>query len=160
MAPRTLANEAATLACGTQLAAACAAEAIDQPTPLIVALCGPLGAGKTTLARAMVQALGHNGVVKSPTYTLVEPYDTQPPVWHMDLYRLEAPEAFEDLGLEPESGLWLVEWPERAAGFLPPIDLEIALEYQDTGRQLALTATSPRGQRALQCFSNGLEGDA
>lgn len=160
MAPSFLADETATLACGTQLAAACAAAAADQKTPLIVTLSGPLGAGKTTLARAVVQALGHGGVVKSPTYTLVEPYDTRPPVWHMDLYRLEAPEAFEDLGLEPEPGLWLVEWPDRAAGFLPSIDLEIALDYESTGRQLMLTALSDRGQRALQCFSGSLEGDA
>lgn len=151
-----LADEAATLALG----AALAASVRGQGGLIVISLNGPLGAGKTTLARGMIQALGHTGIVKSPTYTLVEPYDTEPPVVHMDLYRLEAPEAFDDLGLEADAGLWLVEWPQRAADFLPAVDMRINLEYDGEARTAVVDANSTAGERFIQCLSGRLESVA
>lgn len=152
----TLIDEGATLALGAALA-----EILQGHGGfVVVSLNGPLGAGKTTLARGLIQALGHAGVVKSPTYTLVEPYDTEPAVLHMDLYRLEAPEAFEDLGVDSEHGIWLVEWPQRAAEFLPAVDLHIHLDYDGESRTALLAAESAIGQRLIQGLSGQLESVA
>lgn len=129
-------------------------------TAILITLAGPLGAGKTALVGGTVRALGHAGVVKSPTYTLVEPYDTCPPVLHMDLYRLEAPEAFLDLGVEGDGGVWMVEWPTRAAGVLPVADLDLMLDYRDTGRVLSGRAGSPRGASLMRHVTANLEGEA
>lgn len=108
----------------------------------VVTLAGPLGAGKTTLARGILRGVGHVGEVPSPTFTLVQPYD-QPslrlPVWHSDLYRLEAAGEVEALALDEAlfDGALLVEWPERAAGLLPRPALDLTLiGTGDGARQL------------------------
>ncbi|MFN7175784.1 MAG: tRNA (adenosine(37)-N6)-threonylcarbamoyltransferase complex ATPase subunit type 1 TsaE [Thermaurantiacus sp.] len=104
----------------------------------IVALSGDLGAGKTTLARAMLMALGHEGDVPSPTFGLVQPYPhLSPPVWHVDLYRLEGPAEAEALGLDDalETAALLVEWPERLGGRLWPEALQLRIEGAGEARR-------------------------
>lgn len=132
-----LENEAGTDAMGAALARAFGA------TPSgVVALDGALGAGKTHLVRAWLRALGIRGAIRSPTYTLVEPYESGAArVFHLDLYRLQSPEEWEGLGLDdhpPDRCLWLVEWPSRAEGFLPPSRLHLKLEIEGSGRRLEL----------------------
>lgn len=115
-----------------------------------VYLYGELGTGKTTLVRGLLRGLGHKGAVKSPTFTIVEPYliDNNR-VYHFDLYRLGDPEELELLGgrdyFSPDN-LCLVEWPQCAADSLPEADLLIELEHAGTARELTLTGYSARGQ--------------
>ncbi len=124
---------------------------LQSPRPLAVALRGPLGAGKTTLARSLLRALGHRGPVRSPTYTLVECYPIGPEgtgarVWHLDLYRLGSSEEVDWLGLdeyERERDWLLVEWPDRGAGHLPEFDLQLVLDYAEPGRMLCWEAIEP-----------------
>src|ERR1700759_1398114 len=106
-----------------------------------VALWGDLGAGKTTLARAILQALGVKEDVPSPTFTLVQSYDTTPPVAHYDLYRLKSAREMEELGFEDalDRGAVLVEWPERAPEALPPEALHVRLGMRETGRLARIT---------------------
>lgn len=121
------------------------------PRPLAIALRGPLGAGKTTLARALVRSLGHPGPVRSPTYTLVECYrlpaaPTAGQLWHLDLYRLASSEEVDWLGLadfDPAQDWLLVEWPDRGAGHLPDFDLLLDLDYAEPGRTLHWRALTP-----------------
>lgn len=140
-------DEAAQVAIGHQLA-----EALEHRG--IVYLNGELGAGKTTLARGVLRALGHDGAVKSPTYTLVEPYDLDTGrVYHFDLYRLGDPEELEFLGARDmlaDEALTLVEWPVRGEGWLPAADVVITLSLIDKGRHLVLEAGSDHGVQALQ----------
>lgn len=131
-----LANENETLALGAGLA-------IGLPRPALVFLRGDLGAGKTTLSRGILQALGHVGSVKSPTYTLVEPYEhlESGPLFHFDLYRLGDPEELEYLGMRDylsQRALVLVEWPERAADWLPPPTVDIELRHVGTAREVII----------------------
>ena len=109
-----------------------------------VALWGDLGAGKTTLARAILRALGVTGEVPSPTFTLMQSYDTQPRVAHFDLYRLKTASEIEELGLEDAlaDGAVLVEWPERAPEALPPDALHVRLNQEDGIRRARLTGPS------------------
>ena len=106
-----------------------------------VALWGDLGAGKTTLARAILQALGVKEDVPSPTFTLVQSYDTVPPVAHYDLYRLKSAREMEELGFEDalDRGAVLVEWPERAPEALPPEALHVRLGMREAGRLARIT---------------------
>ncbi len=120
---------------------------------LVVFLHGELGAGKTTLVRGALRALGHAGNVKSPTYTLVELYTiSRLNLHHFDFYRFHDPREWIDAGFRDTfDGLnvSLVEWPEKAEGLLPPADVEITLRIQDAGRLAALRANSPAGQRCI-----------
>ncbi|MDY6942707.1 MAG: tRNA (adenosine(37)-N6)-threonylcarbamoyltransferase complex ATPase subunit type 1 TsaE [Pseudomonadota bacterium] len=143
-----LRDEQATLAWG---------EAFSQviESPLVVELRGELGAGKTTFVRGLLRGLRYDGAVRSPTYTLIEPYELDDAtVYHLDLYRLGEARELEYLGLddlEPRS-IWLVEWPERGRGWLPPSDVVIEIEYVDPGRSVCMKAITPGGRRVLQRF--------
>jgi len=138
-----LAGEAATQALGRVLAQ-------TAPRSGWVALHGHLGAGKTTLVRAFLRAMGHEGRVVSPTYTLVESYEIgDRRVAHYDLYRLADAEELEWMGAREDFGgdtLCLVEWPERGEGVLPPPDMDITLRHRGEGRVCVLRADSPLGK--------------
>lgn len=144
-----LADEAATLMLGQQLAALI-------PVGFVIYLYGNLGAGKTTLVRGYLQGLGHKGNVKSPTYTLVEPYEIgERQVFHFDLYRIADPEELEYAGGRDyfnADSVCLVEWPERGEGWLAGADLQIQLEYEGAGRKALLLACSEKGQRVVEAF--------
>ena len=119
----------------------------------IVYLRGTLGAGKTTTTRGILRGFGHQGAVKSPTYTLVEPYEfADRKVFHFDLYRLGDPEELEYMGIRDyftESNVCIVEWPSKGEGFLPAADLEVIFEVCDQGRLATVKAISQRGQTLL-----------
>lgn len=121
---------------------------------LVVYLHGDLGAGKTSFARALLQALGVGERVKSPTYSLIESYPLPGrTAWHLDLYRIADPGELEWLGLEAlaePAALVLVEWPERGQGALPAADLRLDLSYEGLGRQARATALSGRGEAVLK----------
>lgn len=153
-----LADAAATDALGAVLAR-------TRPTPAVVHLLGELGAGKSTLARALLRELGVTGAIRSPTYTLVEryPLDAGGEAWHMDLYRIADAGELEYLGLDADDVvLWLVEWPERGNAALPAPDLVIALEVDKDGRRARLTPGTAAGQGWLMAMSAavGFPGDS
>ncbi len=142
-----LRDEAATVALGCRLGKALRAGGV-------VFLQGTLGAGKTTLTRGVLQEFGHSGAVKSPTYTLVEPYEFSGfKVFHFDLYRLGDPEELEYMGIRDyflEQNLCIVEWPSRGEGILPIADLAVELSVSGTGRLAVTKPGSARGHSILQ----------
>jgi tRNA threonylcarbamoyladenosine biosynthesis protein TsaE len=144
---KSLDSEAATINLGRLLAPALDAAGV-------IFLSGGLGAGKTTLCRGLLRGLGYDGAVKSPTFTLVEPYELERgSVYHFDLYRLAHPDELDYLGAEDyfaAEALCLIEWPERGAGFLPTPDLELTLTVtSEASRQVQLRAQTLKGERAM-----------
>lgn len=139
---------------GARLAAA---KPAASDAALIVYLTGDLGAGKTTLARGFLRACGITGVVRSPTYTLVENYEIDGlNIVHLDLYRLRDSSELEPLGLRDLARarhLWLVEWPERGAGRLPPADLVISLEVGEKMHRITASAATAAGTSWLAGLS-------
>lgn len=142
-----LKDEAATVAFGQRLAAV-----IDRVAVLY--LSGDLGAGKTTFARGLILGMGHDGFVKSPTFTIVEPYlDTKKPVYHFDLYRLNDPEALEYLGIRDyldKKHLCVFEWPHLGGSYVPPPDLSIHFAFKGEGRVAQCVPGSEQGLRACE----------
>jgi tRNA threonylcarbamoyladenosine biosynthesis protein TsaE len=130
-----------------------------QPAHAVVHLHGELGAGKSTLARAWLRALGVTGAIRSPTYTLVERYPLRDggEALHLDLYRIGNAVELEFLGLDDaDARLWLVEWPERGLAALPPADLRVELAVEGDGRRCRLVAASRQGRGWLA--ATDLEG--
>ena len=119
---------------------------------LAILLQGELGAGKSTLARALLRAMGHGGAVPSPTYTLVEPYQVSAGnVYHIDLYRITSEDELTFLGWdELDDGLRLVEWPERVPGLSKVADLLVSMSYAGAGRRAELAALSDNGRQIMQ----------
>lgn len=148
--PLIAATAEETEAFGGRLARALPAE---YPAALQLQLHGDLGAGKTTLARGFLQALGYSGVVRSPTYTLVETYALGAiTVVHADLYRLQDPDEFEGLGLRDlalPGHVWLIEWPQRAGRWLPSADVDATLAAHSGFHSIDLQASSPVGAQWL-----------
>ena len=141
-----LADEAATLAMGARLAGAVS-------SGITIYLHGDRGAGKTTLVRGLLHMLGHGGKVKSPTYTLVEPYVVSGlHLYHFDLYRFIDPEEWEAAGFREyfnAQSICLVEWPEKAGDLLPEPDIDIRLQIHGNGRQISIQANTDAGKQCL-----------
>jgi tRNA threonylcarbamoyladenosine biosynthesis protein TsaE len=139
-------TEASLLSFGEKLAHAVVA-------PAIIFMNGPLGAGKTTLARGFLHGLGYKAHVKSPTYTLVEPYPLKKiTVFHFDLYRLHDPHELEFMGIQDyfnDQAICLIEWPEKGVGVLPEADLLFDIEMYKDGRKIKCTALSDHGSTIL-----------
>jgi tRNA threonylcarbamoyladenosine biosynthesis protein TsaE len=143
---------------GMEALGACLAQAIGRES-FSVALHGTLGAGKTTCVRGFLRDRGYSGKVKSPTFTLIEPYDfSEGAVYHLDLYRLIDPDELELLGLRDyfvPNAIFLVEWPERGAGVLPNFDLWVNIQYCDdyARRSVDIKANSPNGVDVLKMLA-------
>lgn len=151
-----LADESATVAAGRQLG-----QNLLQGT--VVYLDGVLGAGKTTLCRGVLNAFGYSGAVKSPTYTLVEPYSLAgQEIFHFDLYRLADPEELEYMGIRDyfqSHSICLVEWPGRGAGILPAADLMAEVIPEGNGRRLTITAHTENGMAIVAALSAAHQSD-
>jgi tRNA threonylcarbamoyladenosine biosynthesis protein TsaE len=139
----SLKDESETIALGAKMASALSGGEI-------IFLQGELGAGKTTFVRGLLNALGHSGNVKSPTYTLVEPYSiTGLDVYHFDLYRINDPEELEAMGIRDYcdgKAICLFEWPEQGAGVLPEADITLLLSHISSGREVEIISNSVTGE--------------
>ncbi len=140
----------------SKLAGRLAEQAASQPTGVRIYLEGEIGAGKTTFARAFIQALGHRGPVKSPTYNLVHTYELPgATVHHFDLYRLHSADELEAIGfneyLTPDA-IILIEWPERVQGCLPSPDMAIKINVSGEKREVAISAETEQGVAILSCL--------
>ncbi|AAU38121.1 tRNA (adenosine(37)-N6)-threonylcarbamoyltransferase complex ATPase subunit type 1 TsaE [Basfia succiniciproducens] len=146
-----IADENAMIAFGQQLIQAI--NKLDNNKPVVIYLNGDLGAGKTTLSRGMIQGLGHQGNVKSPTYTLVEEYHLQNKhIYHFDLYRLSDPEELEFMGIRDYFGtdtICLIEWAEKGIGLLAEPDLIVNIRYADNARDIDLIAQNAQGEQII-----------
>ena len=146
-----LADESATAAFAAQLAGALKAG-------MVIHLCGDLGAGKTTLVRALLHALGHAGRVKSPTYTLLEQYEAGGlNLCHFDLYRFHGEEEWDAAGFRDEfngHNVCLVEWPEKAQSLVPQADMEIRFEILPVGRNITICGNTVAGKECLRRLQN------
>jgi tRNA threonylcarbamoyladenosine biosynthesis protein TsaE len=144
---RFLETEAETLALGADLAPCLQGG-------MVVYLRGELGAGKTTLARGILRAMGYAGRVKSPSFALVEPYNlSRLYLYHFDFYRFNDPREVDEAGFREyfsSDSVCLVEWPEKAAGKLPPADLDIVLRVSGSGRQVEIGAGTEGGRLCLE----------
>jgi tRNA threonylcarbamoyladenosine biosynthesis protein TsaE len=144
-----LADEAATLACGARLASVLV-------SGLNIYLHGDLGAGKTTFVRGVLHGFGHIGKVKSPTYTLVEPYNIfNYQLYHFDLYRFIDEEEWEATGFRDyfnAQSICMIEWPEKAIHVLPAPDIHISLSLFNAGRKIQFSAGSLLGKACLETF--------
>jgi tRNA threonylcarbamoyladenosine biosynthesis protein TsaE len=136
-------NEAAMLEFGQRLAVLCS-------QPVVIYLRGELGAGKTTLVRGFLQGLGYEGIVKSPTYTLVEPYELHnKKIFHFDLYRLTHADELLDIGIEDyfnQNAICLIEWPDRGQPWIASADLCCEIQILTEGREVVLNPLSVQGQ--------------
>lgn len=150
---RYLADESATMALARQVHAALPGDFAGWT----VLLSGDLGAGKSTFARALIQAAGHVGVVPSPTYTLVEPYDLPSgKLYHIDLYRIADEEELRYLGWnEFDDGFRMVEWPDRAPGLTGEADLMLQLVVEGNGRNARIRGLSERGSALVDLLAQG-----
>lgn len=150
-----LADEDATAAAGAALAPAL------QPG-LVIYLTGDLGAGKTTLVRGLLRALGHTGKVKSPTYTLIEPYTvSRLNLYHFDFYRFAVPEEYLEAGLDEYflgDGVCLVEWPDKAQPFVAKADVVARLAVDGSGRRLEVEALTEAGRSCTKTMKNRMQG--
>ena len=146
-----LADESATVKMGNVIA-----ESVELGTTIF--MHGDLGAGKTTMSRGIIQGLGHEGRVKSPTYTLVEPYEMEhASVYHFDLYRLADPEELEYMGFRDyfnDKAVCIIEWPEKGEHFLPNADIELYLTYSEEQREISFKGNSKRGLDAITKIIN------
>ena len=146
-----LTDEIATVVMGNRVA-----DIIEQGA--VIYLHGDLGAGKTTFTRGVVQGFGHTGKVKSPTYTLVEPYELERAnVYHFDLYRLGDPEELEYMGIRDyfsADAICVVEWPEKGGEFIPVPDLDITLSYVGNERKIVINSASERGIAIVEKLNN------
>ena len=160
-----LPDEAATLQWGARLAAALDRQRLAEQG-FVVHLSGDLGAGKTTLVRGILRGFGHSGAVKSPSFALLEPYNSlRIPIYHFDLYRFSSPDQWFDAGFDEiiaGPGLMLLEWPEQAAGALPIPDLHLRLQPvgvpgdepgTEDARTLAIRAGTAAGRQCLSDLS-------
>lgn len=123
---------------------------------MIIHLQGDLGAGKTTFARGFINALGHSGAVKSPTYNIVQSYQTdQFMIYHFDLYRLSDPEELEAMGIRDYfdgDSICLLEWPENGKSLLPPPDILVNLDYENENRQIKFEPISELGHKTIDIY--------
>ncbi|MBB1305630.1 tRNA (adenosine(37)-N6)-threonylcarbamoyltransferase complex ATPase subunit type 1 TsaE [Pseudoalteromonas sp. SR43-5] len=146
-----LTDEIATVTMGNRVA-----DIIEQGA--VIYLHGDLGAGKTTFTRGVLQGFGHTGKVKSPTYTLVEPYELERAnVYHFDLYRLGDPEELEYMGIRDyfsADAICVVEWPEKGGEFIPVPDLDITLSYVGNERKIVINSASERGIAIVEKLNN------
>lgn len=158
--PTRLADAAATEALGSALAGPLSRASRD--VPVVVYLDGPLGAGKTTLARGLLRGLGHRGRVRSPTFTLLEPYELGScTVIHLDLYRLADTAELDYLGLADllvPGNVVVVEWAARGGQRLPRADLRIGLDYHGDARQVGCEALTPAGRGVIKALGQAPPG--